>query len=384
MILQVASDQVVYSLDGWMCGMDEIRARLYEASTCADLILIEGVMGLFDGNPSNADLAAELGIALIGVIDASSMAESFAMLVHGMQTYRTGLRWHGVLANRVASARHEQLLRGALADKTPWLGALYRDSMAALPRRHLGLVQAQEIADIRTRLDRLGEQLGRLPIATALPELALNAPPLVAATSVAPLAKVRIAVARDAAFSFIYPANLHFLEELGASLCYFSPLVDEVIPQADSLYLPGGYPELYLKQLGENRAMRAAVRQFADSGRGIYAECGGMLYLLESLCYGGACVEMAGVLPGQGVLRSKLTGLGMQEMPMFGHSWRGHTFHHSEITTQMTPIAHAQRCDPRDERPGEPLYRQGAVLASYLHAYFPSSRALSVRVFGGS
>ena len=194
-----------------------------------------------------------------------------------------------------------------------------------------------------------------------------------------PLAGVRIAVARDAAFAFLYRANLELLQALGAELAFFSPLADPELPPADALYLPGGYPELHLERLAANQALLAAVRAHHAAEKPLLAECGGMLYLLESLTdQQGRIAYLAGLLPGRGLMGDRLANLGMHEIDLPEGTLRGHGFHYSRLETPLEPIAWSRA---RRGRQGEPAYRLGSLLASYLHLYFPSNPAALVRVF---
>ena len=277
MILERASGTPVYQLDLWMGGEAHCRQLLYEAAGAADLILVEGVMGLFDGNPSSADLAVRFGLPVLAIIDANAMAQTFGAVAHGLANYRTGLPFAGVLANRVANTGHAEMLQTSVPAAICYQGTLYRYPDFALPERHLGLVQAHELADLDQRLDGLAAAVAETQLA-ALPEAVelVNVQPV----DVQPLlAGVRIAVARDLAFSFVYPANLDLLRAMGAELRFFSPLQDSTLPEADSLYLPGGYPELHLEALEQNRAMRDSIRAHQSAGKPSVAECGGMLYL---------------------------------------------------------------------------------------------------------
>jgi cobyrinic acid a,c-diamide synthase len=282
MTLGRASGGPVYNLDLWMGGEDHCRALLYQAAQEVDLILVEGVMGLYDGQPSGADLAERFALPLLTVIDAAAMAQTFAALAWGLTRFRPGLPVAGVLANRVGSARHRSMLTEALPADLPFLGALNRDAGLELPHRHLGLWQAAEIADLDTRLEHCADALAR----TALNELPAPVsfhPPATQPAMDPVLSGVRIAVARDIAFSFIYAANLDTLTAAGAELRFFSPIADHALPGCDALYLPGGYPELHLERLAANTAMKAAIRAHHTAGRPILAECGGLLYLLDSL-----------------------------------------------------------------------------------------------------
>jgi cobyrinic acid a,c-diamide synthase len=411
MILERASGQPAYQLDLWMGGEEHCRTLLYDAASHADLILVEGVMGLFDGTPSSADLAQLLGVPVLAVIDAESMAQSFGAIAHGLASYRDGLPFYGVLANRVAGARHAELLQQGMRAESTYLGAVMRDAGVELPDRHLGLVQAEEVGDLEQRLNAAaatlkGTGLTELPPAVefAAPEraqqtgsvasedppkstrVALKEEPQGALRNaphapVLTLLGVRIGIARDRAFSFLYPANLDLLRALGAELVFFSPLVDRELPPVDSVYLPGGYPELHLPQLSANRSMALALRRHVEAGKPLYAECGGMLYLLESLTdVRGERATMAGVLPGSAAMQSRLRGLGYQSAPCpVGGALRGHTFHHSTMETSMVPWAHGERV--YNTSPGEAIYREEKLVAGYLHTYFPSNPQAAAGLF---
>ncbi len=377
MILERASGNPVYQLDLWMGGEAHCRQLLYDAAGEADLILIEGVMGLFDGERSSADLAMLFDIPVLAVIDGSAMAQTFGAISHGLATYRPGLLFAGVFANRVASERHYQMLAESLSPGVAANGWLARDAEIALPERHLGLVQAAEVGDLDARIARAAAALHDMN--PALPsEVSFTTPAMEAVT--AQLAGVRIAVARDAAFAFVYRANLELLQALGAELVFFSPLVDDTLPQADALYLPGGYPELHLERLATNETMLTSIRAHHDHGRPIFAECGGMLYLLESLTdVRGRRAEMLGLLPGHATMQDKLANLGLHGIELPEGTLRGHTFHYSRMESPLTPIAYSQAA--RHHGTGEPIYRQGRLTASYLHGYFPSDPAAAAHLF---
>ncbi|MEN3811220.1 cobyrinate a,c-diamide synthase [Chromobacterium piscinae] len=377
-ILERASGHTVYGLDLWMNGEDDCRARLHQAAGDADLILVEGSMGLFDGTPSSADLATLLGIPLAAVIDAAGMAQTFAAVAHGLASFRPGLAFHGFIANHVASERHADMLAQQLPPHPPLLAALRRDEAARLPERHLGLVQAQEIADLDARLDRAASQIAATALAESPPPVAFPAAKQTEWPQL--LAGKRIAIARDAAFAFVYPANLEMLAQLGAELAFFSPLADAALPDCDAVYLPGGYPELHLETLSANSALKADLQEHIEAGKPLYAECGGMLYLLDRLSNrDGDSASMLGLLPGQAVLQDRLCGLGLQQMDFPGGALRGHTFHYTRLETALEPIARAARASGAGS--GEALYRRGSLLASYFHAYFPSNPIAAARLF---
>lgn len=372
MVLARASGQPVYQLDLWMVGEVESRRLLWEAAGEADLILIEGVMGLFDGNPSAADLARHFGVPVMAVIDASAMAQTFAALAHGLATYQADLPFSGVLANRLGSARHGEILRDALPTSIRWYGGLPRSAGFELPSRHLGLVQADELDDLDARLDAAADAL-QASASVELPPAVSFAPP--PPRDIQPLlAGVRIGVARDSSFAFIYQANLDLLQAMGAELCLFSPVADQHLPEVDSLYLPGGYPELHLPQLAANQSMAQAIKSHHAAGKPILAECGGMLYLLERLTdKDGHGAAMLGILQGQATLQKRLTALALQSVELPEGVLRGHTFHHSSMHTALQPLALGE-C-PNYKRTAEPVYREGRLSASYIHFYMPSNPA---------
>ncbi len=379
MILARASGQPVYQLDLRMVGEDDCRRLLAEAAATADLILIEGVMGLFDGQPSAADLARRFGVPVLAVIDASAMAQTFAALAHGLATFQADLPFAGVLANRVGSASHGQILRSALPAHLPWFGALPRSIEVELPSRHLGLVQADELADLDARLDAAADALAT-SADTALPAPVPFAAAVPDAARETPLAGTRIGVARDAAFGFLYQANLDLLQALGAELRFFSPLADAGLPDADSLYLPGGYPELHLEALAANRPMAAAIGAHHAAGKPILAECGGMLYLLDALIdKHGRRAELVGLLPGEAQMQPRLAALAQQQVQLPEGSLRGHTYHHSTLTTALEPLARGE-C-PNHRRTAEAVYRLGRLTASYIHFYLPSNPQAAAALF---
>lgn len=378
MVLERASGAPVYQLDLWMNGEDDVRARLHEAAAEADLILVEGVMGLFDGGLSSADLAQRFDLPVLAVIDGSAMAQTFGALALGLARYRHGLHVHGVAANRVGSAYHAQLLAGSLPDDMRWLGALPRDAALALPERHLGLVAAAELGDIDARLDALADAWA-VHASTDLPAPVMF-PPARRAAVPPGLRGVRVAIARDAAFCFLYPANLDLLRDAGAELCFFSPLAGDALPACDAVWLPGGYPELHLLTLSQNNALREALHAHVDAGRPLLAECGGMLYALDSLAdVEGARFPMAGLLRGNAAMQARLGGLGMQAVALPEGELRGHTFHYARAEIDEAPIAMASNPDGGPSKEG--VYRRGRFTASFMHLYFPSNPAAAVALF---
>ncbi len=406
----LASGHTVHNLDLWMTGEHDIRRRLYEAALDADLIIVEGVMGLYDGEPSAAELARAFDLPVLAVIDASSMTGTFGALAHGLRTWMPGLRWAGAIANRVASPRHAHLI--ASASQRPgmeasvdcgqgpdcYLGHIRRDAAFGLPARHLGLIAASELPDALARLDAAADalddtvlgQLNRDSLQawrtrfTALPVASdLHANPA------RPLAGRTIAVARDSAFAFIYPANLDTLTALGATLCFFSPLADEPLPPCDAVWLPGGYPELYAETLSACRRLPATLRAHVEADRPVWAECGGMLPLFERMTHDGRGWPMWGILPGHIDFQKRLGGLGMQQLDDWppvrapqAPPLRGHTFHYSLCTTPLPEVARTHRPgQPVSSDQGEAVYAYRQLHASYFHAWFAGSPARTAALF---
>ncbi len=391
--LALASGAPVHQLDLWMTGEADCRARLQQAAQDADLLIVEGVMGLFDGDPSAADLAQRLGLPVLAVIDASAMAGTFGALAFGLQHYRPGLRWAGVVANRVASERHASMLQDGLRDEPDhpslWLGALMRNPALALPERHLGLTVASEVGDAMARLDAAADALAATPLGqmstTDLQRWAVTlGVDACAVNTVPPLLQGRtIAVARDAAFCFIYQANLDALLELGAELVFFSPLADAAVPVCDAVWLPGGYPELHADVLSRQHACRDSLHAHVAQGKPVWAECGGMMLLFESLTMAdGFTHAMWGLLPGQVTMQKRLAGLGPQQLVWKEQTLRGHTFHYSVCHTPLAVITRTSRPDtiPTFDA-GEALYVQGSVRASYFHAWFASNPEVAAQLF---
>ena len=376
----VASGRPCQNLDLGMCGEEDARWRLSRAAQNSDLILLEGVMGLFDGTPSAADIACRFNIPVMALIDAGAMAQTFGAVAHGLATYRPGLPFAGVLANRVGSERHTTMVRDSLPAGMGWFGALPRNPDAALPERHLGLLQAAEIDDLEGRLDRLADALAA-SAAVDLPKPVIfdDVPPPTCAPL---LAGKRIAIARDAAYGFIYPANLETLTSLGGDLRFFSPLAGDPLPDCDAVWLPGGYPELHAPALSANQALWDALRGHVAGGKPLLAECGGMMSLFEQVTdKGGKTHAFAGLLPGISVMQKRLAALGMQVTDLPEGRLQGHTFHYSKSETPLTPIVRAQTPDGRE---GEAIYRRERLTASYVHFYFASNPQATAALFTDS
>ncbi|MBS1207630.1 MAG: cobyrinic acid a,c-diamide synthase [Proteobacteria bacterium] len=377
MIHERASNAPCYQLDLFMGGLEHCRALLAQAAEDADLILVEGVMGLFDGAPSSADLARAFGLPIVAVIDGSAMAQTFGALAHGLASFQPDLEFAGVFANRVGSAHHAAMLFESLPAHIPGLGWLPREAVISLPERHLGLLPAAELADLDAKLDKAAAAL-RFDPSLILEWSGVSDAP---SPTLQPLLKGRrIAIARDEAFCFIYPANLDTLRALGAELCFFSPLNDNALPVCDAVWLPGGYPELHAARIAANTGMQLSLLAHHSASKPLLAECGGMMCLFETLVTAdGAMHTGFGLLEGSALMQTRLAALGLQSVDLPEGTLRGHSFHYSRSETNLTPIATGT--NPNSGPTAEAVYRVDKLTASYIHFYFPSNPAALAMLF---
>lgn len=380
LLLARASENAAEPLDLWMMGEEACQRALYDAAAVSDVILVEGAMGLFDGDPSSADLAEHFGLPVATVIHARGMAQTVAAVALGLAHYRPSLTTLGIVANALGSERHRQLIEEALAPSTPLLASMQRNDAMALPSRHLGLVMPDEQHDVDERIALAADQLNGSPLTTLLPRVAFPAPPRDTVPTQA-LLGCKIAIARDAAFNFIYSANIRLLEALGAQIAFFSPLEDSALPEnCTAIWLPGGYPELHAQALSRNTAMHEALHAAHANGYPILAECGGMLYLMASLVtLEGNTYPMAGILPGQARMQGRSGCQGMQSVELPEGALRGHSHHHSRTFETLPPFTYCRRA--RHQAPGEEVYRLRNTTASYLHLFFPSNPTACAALF---
>jgi len=381
------------NLDGWMMGRDAVLATFAHASRDADVAVVEGVMGLFDGasptadDGSTAQIAKWLDAPVALVADAGGMARSIAALVRGFASFDADLRLAAVIANRVGSWGHLDLLRAALK-APPILGGLPKDVDHAFAERHLGLRTADDATLPHALLDHWADQASTWMSIGALVDVARSAPAIAVPDDAVALERVapcRIGVARDAAFHFYYADNLRRLEALGAELVPFSPMADRALPDVDGLYLGGGYPELFAAQLAANAPMREAVRAFAEGGAPVYAECGGLMYLTRAIVTSdGARHAMVGLVPAEARMCGGLQALGYVEVETqartvlgaAGTRFRGHQFRYSELSPAPDPASTQHVYSVRKRRGGETVpegYRVRNVIASYVHAHWASN-----------
>ncbi|OGL06830.1 MAG: hypothetical protein A3I03_06205 [Candidatus Rokubacteria bacterium RIFCSPLOWO2_02_FULL_68_19] len=382
-----------HTLDGWMCSRESVVATVARQARGADLALIEGVMGCFDGleakseEGSTAQVAKWLGAPVVLVVDAGAMARSAGAVVLGFERFDPDLNLAAVIFNRVGGSVHAEWLRQAVEGgcRAVPLGFIPAREALALPERHLGLVTAAEGGLGRDFLDELAQvvedsvDLDRLLAlaGTSLPHVPRGDSETPGAAPVA-----RIGVARDVAFQFYYPANFDLLRAAGAELVFWSPLRDTALPPVDGLYLGGGYPEVYAKGLAANEPMLRAVGEFARSGRPIYAECGGLMYLAEAIeDEAGARHPMVGLLPSTVRMSPKRLALDYVEVEIArptplgppGLIARGHEFHASLIDVVPASVPRAYRVRTRRGPAPEEGYLVGNSLLSYFHLHFGSN-----------
>lgn len=383
---ELASGVDSHNLDGWMLSREANEWLFERATPGKDVAVVEGVMGLFDGfdgkseSGSTAEMAVWLDLPVILVIDANAMARSAAAVVHGMGTFDPRVKIAGVIFNRVAGEGHYRILADAVRD-APLLGWLPADASVEIPERHLGLFTGKEEV-VAERIRGIGEfferhiDVGELVAGLTTP--ALRATPPVQGGEYPAKCTGRVALANDKAFSFYYHANRLALEAQGAEIVEFSPLTDREVPEAELLYIGGGYPELYRRELEANTSMRESVRRFIESGKKFYAECGGLMYLARSI--DGS--QMAGVLPADIKMTGKLADFGYCEITTAAHSIlgppgttaRGHQFHYSRLSGGPAGAAYSVRQGARQ-------YIEGFLLpngiASYIHLHFLSNPSLA-------
>lgn len=385
-----------HNLDTWMLPERALRGLFLRHAHAADICIVEGVMGLFDGRGptqeegSTAHLAKLLGLAcpsaVVLVVDAASQARSVAALVQGFNHFDPELRLAGVMLNHVASDSHEDILRRAVEPTgVPVLGCLRREAGASLPSRHLGLVTAEDASALEATLEALADLVERgldIPaLLAALPEISLPAPAPALEPEPEPAPVARIGLARDQAFCFVYEENLRLIAAAGAEIVPFSPLADAGLPPGlDGLILPGGYPELAAAQLSANAPMRGAIRDFCRSGRPVWAECGGFMYLLGELVDGeGRSWPMCGAISGRATMGAARAALGYRTARTLapgplgpaGAELRGHEFHYSRA--EGLERRGAWSLEASNGAVSIDGWASGNVIGGYFHAHLASN-----------
>jgi cobyrinic acid a,c-diamide synthase len=386
-----------HNLDTWLLPVETNRRVFAAACRDADVAIVEGMMGLFDGvrgsgeEGSSAEIAKLLGLPVLLVVDASTSAGSVAALVHGFQSFDPAVRVIGVLLNRVAGAPHAELLIEALRQRDPdsIIGWLPHRGELHLQERYLGLETASERSWSSAALDLLADLLERYcPLDRWLKACEIVPPPCTAEPPKPPQGAIRLGVARDRAFCFYYQAGLEELRRAGAEIVEFSPLADAGLPpDLDALYFGGGYPELYAETLSGKKQLFAELREFAHAGKPIYGECGGLIFLSrELITKNDARWPMAGLLPLSIAMADHLVHFGYAEIEFVvdglapkGTRLRGHSFHCSQATgdedVKRTAIVRYS-LSRQSEREG---FSVGNVFGSYIHVHFASDPSLAAR-----
>jgi len=382
------------NLDGWMLSRDTNLACFKKRAGSFDVAVVEGVMGLFDGydgrseDGSTAQMAKWLNLPVLFVVDAKSMARSAAALVQGFERFDEDLRFIGVLFNRIGGSRHLDFLKQALegAVRMPCLGGFPREEGIEIPERHLGLFTSQDHPLTDGAVNLLAEKieanidieslLSRMP--EVAPDETAPTPPITVDSD-----SVRMGIARDRAFCFYYPENLELLEASGAKLVFFSPLEEDRLPEGlGGLYFGGGYPELFAERLSKQKRLRGEILEKVRSGMPVYGECGGFMYLCNSLIdTGGIRYEMAGCFPFVTRMFPRLKSLGYRQVTLSrdtvigksGQVIRGHEFHYSELAAGTHEIETAYRINGRSGGAGvHEGFQVNRCLGSYIHLHFGS------------
>ena len=387
--------RVSRNIDSWMLGHEMVKEIVNRASVGVDISIIEGVMGFFDGkNPlSNSGSTAEISIItespVILVVNCASMARSAAAIVKGFQVFQKEINIIGVIANRVGSEGHFKIVKSAIEQEcgTPVLGYLKKDQQIAIPERHLGLIPSVERGELQPFFDRLGDLILETIDVDLLYTLSETSHLEVKEFQFKRREKeeVRIAVARDAAFNFYYEENLEILEASGAEIVEFSPLNGETLPEGvDGLYIGGGFPEEFAAELAQQTEVKNTIRSAIEKGMPTLAECGGFMYLTESLeTTDEKSYEMVGVVPGKVKMQSKLAALGYREISAEQDNFllkgnlraKGHEFHYStfEPREEFQP-AYQTKGMRGFKNEG---YMEGNLIAGYTHFHFGSCPELA-------
>ncbi len=391
-----AAGSPCHNLDGWMMGREAVLSTFTHASQGADIAVIEGVMGLFDGasptsdEGSTAEIAKWLQAPVLLVCDAGGMARSIAALAKGFSTFDPDLQISGLICNRLGSRGHLDLLRKATGGVPPVLGGLPKEAALAFADRHLGLHSADRATVSEDVFVSWGDRVSEWCDVDAIVALAKSAPALPEIPAMEKIVgegpSCRIGLAFDEAFHFYYDDNLRRLESLGAELVRFSPIHDAHLPDVDGLYFGGGYPEVHAEDLSRNLSMRSDVRSFAEAQGPIYGECGGLMYLSNGIrTLDGTLHPMVGLIPGEAEMKDRLQALGYVEVETkdetmlgpAGLKFRGHQFRYSDF---RLPAEVECTYSVRRRRGGEVFqegYRQGNTLASYVHAHWASNPLLA-------
>jgi len=385
--LTAAAGRACRNLDLYLCAPDEVRHAFDAGCAGAEVALVEGNKGLYDGlsldgSNSNAALAKLLDLPVVLVLDARGMTRGVAPLILGYQAFDRDVRIAGVILNRLGGARHESKLRAVIEHYTDVavLGALHEDPRLAIDERHLGLIPATEIAQSRERIDQLAQAVAAAVDLDRV--LALAGPAVARSVPAAPPSAtggrgLRIGVARDRAFGFYYPEDLEGLQRAGAELVFFDALATPRLPAVNALFIGGGFPEVLAAELSANRSLLADIRNAVEGGLPTYAECGGLMLLARSITWNNVTWPMAGAIAADVLMHARPVGRGYVQLPENDASpWpqrvdgtiRAHEFHHSTLVNVDPRLRFAYRVKRGHGIDGENdgiVYRN--TLASYAH-----------------
>lgn len=393
------------NLDSWMLGENSVRRLFAHSAASADLAVIEGVMGVFDGasgkseDGSSAHIAKLLDCPVVLIVDVKSMARSAAAVVMGFKNFDPGLNIAGIILNRIGSERHLNLVTEAIETycDIPVLGYIRKNANLELPSRHLGLVPTIEGGTLPNTVASLSEEIEQGIDIGKLIEVANSAldfiperdNPEIHSPEICGTDFVRIGIAVDEAFSFYYEDGLDILRSAGAQLVPFSPLHDKTLPpDLQGIYIGGGFPEIFIEQLAANDEIKGAIKKAADSGMPVFAECGGLMYLSRFIIdFDGKNYSMVGIVPGRSVMQNRLAGMGYVTAQSItdnivssqGTCMRGHEFHYSRLEPDITDFRYAFKFTRN--RSGESVldgYADKNILASYLHLHFGTNPQLAV------
>jgi len=394
----LATGRASRNLDSWFVGDETIKELFLRGSLEADLAIVEGVMGFYDGfgaleeRGSTAHIAKTLNAPVILIVNVAKMARSAAAIVKGYQELDQGVQIRGVILNNVGSESHFAMVKEAVEFYTqvPVLGYLPKNGNFTLPERHLGLVMAGEQQELQQVFLNLVEQIEKSIDLDLLLEIAEKAPSLEAPQeTIFPVGmpkKIRLGVAHDDAFNFYYQDTLDLLEAWGAEIVYFSPLKDKSLPQdLDGLYIGGGYPEIFAKDLAANQELRQTIKEAGESGLPIYAECGGLMYLTREIKdFTGNIFPMVGLLGARAAMQHKREAMGYVTLEVLednflasqGEILRGHEFHWSKLEDTDEDLVYIYSSSKRGKSKHEGLKYKN-VLAAYTHIHFGSQPKLA-------
>ena len=373
MILRQASDELVYQLDLWLVGEKGCQELLYRAALSSDLILIEGVMGLFDGakkmKGSSAEIAERLNIPVILVVNAKATAYSVAPLLYGFKNFYKDINLAGVIFNFVSGESHYQFLKDACEDVgVEALGYVKKNEEISLPSRHLGL-QISSTDKYEDKIEQIASHINETVNVERLMEITckdITVPDQIESNK---KGKLKIAVAKDEAFNFTYHENLKALEKLG-NIEYFSPIRDQKLPEADLLYFAGGYPELYLKELSKNTKLKSQILNYCENGGKVLAECGGMMYLSDSIVDKESNkYPMIGFFKQSASMENMKLHLGYRKINLNGVELFGHEFHYSHLNGAEENLSIGEVYSARGKKLDTHIFKKKNTIASYIHFY---------------